>query len=478
MARIPLFPRRDACLERRDAGLEAGAVDPRHVRPVLGDERSDRERLHHATVSERAACRTTCTVDCPYAPAVDVVRPSADRLDDALAVLQASEIAVYGDTRTGRRTSSGRSGTGSTSSGTPGSSTIDGRVAGVAHLLEQKGGRFLGDAYVHPELTGRGVGTRLLESLEERVRELRPEWPDGERIVLEAAHLVGDERAPGALRRPGLRVRAELLPHGHRRHRAAARSRLAGRRRAATARAGPRRADALRSGDRGIRGGVGLRHARLRRVAQAGVRPERLRLLVSRPSSGRETRSSRSRGTTRSVMATGVSSGRSASGRRGEARARPRAAPRLVPAASARPERRRSPSVSTSTTRPARRVSTSARACTSSGRRTSGRRSSVPPAELAVRAPTPRDAAGIAELLNAHAAATGRPGDETGERVERWFELEDLDPARDMFLAVEGGKDRGLRGRQCPRRGARRRQRRPSRPARAAGASSNDSSRK
>ncbi|HEX6724343.1 MAG TPA: GNAT family N-acetyltransferase [Gaiella sp.] len=60
--------------------------------------------------------------------------------------------------------------------------------------------------------------------------------------------------------------------------------------------------------------------------------------------------------------------------------------------------------------------------------------------ELAVRAPTPSDAAGIAEVLNAHAAATGRPVDETAERVERWFELEDIDPARDMFLAVEGGR--------------------------------------
>lgn len=60
--------------------------------------------------------------------------------------------------------------------------------------------------------------------------------------------------------------------------------------------------------------------------------------------------------------------------------------------------------------------------------------------ELTVRAPTPRDAVGIAEVLNAHAAATGRPADETAERVERWFELEDLDPARDMFLAVEGGR--------------------------------------
>jgi len=47
----------------------------------------------------------------------------------------------------------------------------------------------------------------------------------------------------------------------------------------------------------------------------------------------------------------------------------------------------------------------------------------VQASELSVRAPTPRDAAGIAELLNAHAAGTGRPADETAERVERWFEL-------------------------------------------------------
>jgi len=59
--------------------------------------------------------------------------------------------------------------------------------------------------------------------------------------------------------------------------------------------------------------------------------------------------------------------------------------------------------------------------------------------DLVVRAPTPRDAAAIAEALNAHATATGRPADETAERVGRWFELENLDPARDMFLALEGG---------------------------------------
>ncbi len=138
------------------------------------------------------------TVACPYAAAVDVVRPSADRLEEALAVLQASEIAVYGDSDwTANELREEWAGLDVERDAWL--VTIDGRVAGVAHLLEQKRGRFRGDAYVHPELTGRGVGTRLLVSLEERVRELGPEWPDGERIVLETAHLVGDERAPDLL---------------------------------------------------------------------------------------------------------------------------------------------------------------------------------------------------------------------------------------------------------------------------------------
>ena len=198
MARIPFLPRRDARLERRDTGLEPGGVDARDVHPVLGGERSDRERLHHATVSERAAPRTIRTVDRPYAAVVDVVHPSADRLDDALAVLQASEIAVYGDTDW-TAAELREEWEGLDVERNAWLVEVDGRVAGVAHLLEPKGGRYFGDAYVHPGLTGRGVGTRLLDALEERVRELRPEWPEGGRIALEAAHLVGDERAPDLL---------------------------------------------------------------------------------------------------------------------------------------------------------------------------------------------------------------------------------------------------------------------------------------
>lgn len=126
---------------------------------------------------------------------MEVVRPTTDRLDDALEALQASEIAVYGDTDW-TADELREEWEGLDVDRDAWLVEVDGRVAGVAHLLERKGGRYFGDAYVHPDLVGRGVGTRVLELLEERVRELRPEWPDDEPIVLQTAHLVGDERAP------------------------------------------------------------------------------------------------------------------------------------------------------------------------------------------------------------------------------------------------------------------------------------------
>lgn len=193
--RVPFLPRGNARLERRDSGGQTGRVDPRDVRPVAGPEVAQHERLHRATVGERAARRTTRTYRSPYAPAVNVLRPTAERLDGALAALQASEIAVYGSsdwTADELR----EEWEGLDVERDAWLVEVDGRIAGVAHLLEQKGGRYFGDAYVHPELAGRGVGTRLLDSLEGRVRELRPEWPGGARIVLESAHLVGDDRAP------------------------------------------------------------------------------------------------------------------------------------------------------------------------------------------------------------------------------------------------------------------------------------------
>jgi mycothiol synthase len=131
-----------------------------------------------------------------------VVHPTPDRLAEALSLLQAADAAVWGasdwtesDLREDwERLDLERDAW---------LVELDGTLAGVAHLLDRKGARFIGDAYVHPEQTQRGVGSLLLDVLENRVLELRPEWPRGERIVLQAAHLVGDRRAPALFRGRG-----------------------------------------------------------------------------------------------------------------------------------------------------------------------------------------------------------------------------------------------------------------------------------
>jgi mycothiol synthase len=123
------------------------------------------------------------------------LRPTPARFDETLALLRAADAAVYGEsdwTADELR----EEWDGLDLEHDAWLVELDGRIAGVAHLLDRKGGRFIGDGYVHPELRGRGVGDRVLGVLEERVLELRPSWPEKERIVLEAAHLVGDERAP------------------------------------------------------------------------------------------------------------------------------------------------------------------------------------------------------------------------------------------------------------------------------------------
>jgi mycothiol synthase len=131
-----------------------------------------------------------------------IVRPTAELFDEALALVRASDEAVYGDsdwTAEGLRDEWD----GLDLEHDAWLVELDGRVAGLAHLLEVKAGRVIGDAYVHPELTGRGVGSRLLDLLEDRAHELEPLWPGHGRIVLQVAHLVGDDRAPLLFARKG-----------------------------------------------------------------------------------------------------------------------------------------------------------------------------------------------------------------------------------------------------------------------------------
>lgn len=197
---VPFLPRRNRRLEGRGAARERLLVDPRDHRPVDAAQATNGDHGLHST----------------YRHTMQIIRPTPERFDETLALLRDADIAVYGDSDW-TRDELQEEWKDLDLERDAWLVELDGRLAGVAHLLDRRGGRFIGDAYVHPDLTGCGVGSRVLELLEARVHELRPSWPDGERIVLECAHLVGDERAPRLFRcrgfanvRSGFRMVVEL----------------------------------------------------------------------------------------------------------------------------------------------------------------------------------------------------------------------------------------------------------------------------
>ena len=67
------------------------------------------------------------------------------------------------------------------------------------HVYDERGGRLVADGYVHPELTGRGVGNALLAAAEGRAGELAAAVSPDTAITIETAHLAGDPRAPRLL---------------------------------------------------------------------------------------------------------------------------------------------------------------------------------------------------------------------------------------------------------------------------------------
>ena len=73
---------------------------------------------------------------------------------------------------------------------------LEGRLAGYGAFESRGGGRMLVDGYVHPELTGNGVGSELLRLSEERAREEVANVPAGERAYLQNAALASDPAAP------------------------------------------------------------------------------------------------------------------------------------------------------------------------------------------------------------------------------------------------------------------------------------------
>jgi mycothiol synthase len=133
---------------------------------------------------------------------VRVLRPTPDRFDESLALLQATDRDVYGgsdwtaaelreewDTIDLERDAW--------------LVELEGRLAGVMHLCELRGSAFISDGYVHPELRGRGVGSMLIDLVEARARERVGEAPAASRVALHNSHLVGDAAAPLLLEAKG-----------------------------------------------------------------------------------------------------------------------------------------------------------------------------------------------------------------------------------------------------------------------------------
>jgi GNAT superfamily N-acetyltransferase len=123
--------------------------------------------------------------------------PAAD-FQDALALVQACDRAIYGDSdwTAAELREEWR---GLDLARDAWVAEHEGRLAGLMHLYDQRGGRMLADGYVHPELTGRGAGSRLLQAAEERALDRTGTVPTDVRATIETAHLVGDPRAPRLL---------------------------------------------------------------------------------------------------------------------------------------------------------------------------------------------------------------------------------------------------------------------------------------
>ena len=131
-----------------------------------------------------------------------VTRPTPDRFEEALALLQATDRDVYGDTDW-TEAELREEWDGIDLERDAWLVELDGRLAGVMHLCERRGATFISDGYVHPELRGRGVGSALLDLVEARSLERTGEVTADTRVALHNSHLVGDAEAPVLLAAKG-----------------------------------------------------------------------------------------------------------------------------------------------------------------------------------------------------------------------------------------------------------------------------------
>ena len=129
---------------------------------------------------------------------MNVRPPAAGDLAELLALSRAADEAVWGDSDWTERdlreyleevdADSARDGW---------VVELDGRIAGWATFEARDSGLLIGDGYVHPELAGRGVGSRLIDLYESRAART----PGG--VGLESAALLGDGAADALFRLRG-----------------------------------------------------------------------------------------------------------------------------------------------------------------------------------------------------------------------------------------------------------------------------------
>jgi mycothiol synthase len=82
----------------------------------------------------------------------------------------------------------------------------NGRLAAYGTLTDEGSGHMTADGYVHPEFTGQGIGTYLVELMEARACDLVASAPEGARVALNNSVLQSDTAAQNILENAGYKL--------------------------------------------------------------------------------------------------------------------------------------------------------------------------------------------------------------------------------------------------------------------------------
>jgi mycothiol synthase len=133
---------------------------------------------------------------------VAVRPPTWDDLPEVLALIQAANVAVIGETEVTedalrsewRELDLERDAW---------VIELDGRIGAYATFDDRGGGRLIAEGFVQPELRGRGLGSMLIDVTEAHGRTCIARYPADARVYLQNAALVGDKCTPNLYARLG-----------------------------------------------------------------------------------------------------------------------------------------------------------------------------------------------------------------------------------------------------------------------------------